>query len=60
MKKIPYVNLSAQWQSEKNQLLKIIKRIMESGQYVEGEEIIKFEKNLSKFCDLDLFFLKYP
>ena len=50
MKKIPYVNLSAQWQSEKNQLLKIIKRIMESGQYVEGEEIIKFEKNLSKFC----------
>ena len=40
---IPYVNMKAQWQEERNELLPIIDKILSIGQYVGGEEIVKFE-----------------
>jgi dTDP-4-amino-4,6-dideoxygalactose transaminase len=48
--RIPYVNLQAQWKEEKDDLLPIIEKVLSSGQYVGGEELDKFEKNIAKLC----------
>ena len=48
--KIPYVNIQKQYKSEKKQLLKIIDNALNSGKWVGGSEIEKFEKNISKIC----------
>ena len=48
---IPYVNLGLQWMQEKKNLLPIIDKILSSGQYVGGQEINKFEKNILKFIN---------
>ena len=50
--KIPYVNIKAQWQEERNELLPIIDRILASGQYVGGSEIDKFEEEIAKYCQV--------
>ena len=49
MKKITYVNLGFKNRS-KTGLIKIFKKILDSGEFVGGKEIIKFEKNISKLC----------
>ncbi len=46
--KVPYVDIGKQWQHEKKDLLKIIDRVLSTGNYVGGEEIIKFENNIKK------------
>ena len=43
MNQIPYVNLSAQWEEEREHLLPIIERVMASGQYIGGDEVEQFE-----------------
>ena len=48
MEEIPYVNISAQWREEKEELLPIIEKVLASGQYVGGEEVSKFEKKISE------------
>ena len=50
-KKIPFINLSKQWQNEKEYLLKIIDKTLSSGSWVGGSEIEKLEINLSKICE---------
>ena len=50
VKKIPYVNLKNQWKQERNDLLPIIDRVLESGQYVGGEEIEIFEHRIATLC----------
>ncbi len=47
--KIPYINLNLQWRDEKKELLKIINKTMASGEWVGGENISKFEKNICNF-----------
>ena len=49
--KIPYVNLNLQWRKEKKQLLKILDQTLETGNWVGGENINKFEKKISKLCN---------
>ena len=49
MKKITYVNLGFKNRS-KTGLIKIFKKILDSGEFVGGKEILKFEKNISKLC----------
>ena len=49
MRHIPYVNLGYKRKS-KTGLIKIFKKILDQGQFVGGEEILKFEKNISKLC----------
>ena len=49
---IPYVNMKAQWQEERNELLPIIDKILNSGQYVGGNEIDKFEEEIAKYCQV--------
>ena len=45
--KIPYVPLSTQYLKERKQLLLVIDKVLESGQYVGGDQVKKFEKNIS-------------
>ena len=47
---IPYVNLAAQWEDEKQELLPIIESVMSSGQYVGGEAVGIFEQKASDLC----------
>ena len=53
--KIPYVNLSSQYSKERIKLLSVIDKVLKTGQYVGGDEVKKFEKNISsllkiKYC----------
>lgn len=48
--KIPYVNLSKQWQKEKRDLLKIFDKVLSKGNWVGGSEIEKFEEKIKKIC----------
>jgi len=47
---IPYVNLSAQWQGDRDELLPIIDRVLGSGQYIGGVEIDNFEYDIARLC----------
>ena len=46
--KIEYVNLSKQYRIERNKLLKIIDKTLLTGQYIGGDQVEKFEKQISK------------
>ena len=48
MKSIPYVNLIKQAESQKKDIILLLNRITKKGQFVGGEEINKFEKNICK------------
>ena len=48
--KIPYVNLKKQWLEERDELLPIIDKVLESAQYVGGDELDKFEDNIANLC----------
>ena len=52
LKKIPYVNLKNQWETERDDLLPIIDKVLSSGKYVGGEEVEIFEESIAKFCDV--------
>ena len=47
--KISYINLSAQWEEEKDDLLPIISRVLQSGQYILGAEVKAFEKSAAEY-----------
>ena len=49
MREIPYVNLSVQWNDEQKALLPIIEEVLRGGNYVESEEIDRFEDSISRF-----------
>jgi dTDP-4-amino-4,6-dideoxygalactose transaminase len=46
--KINYVNLPQQYKIERKKILSIIDKTLATGQYVGGDEVQKFEKNISK------------
>ena len=50
MLEIPYVNLSAQWQDDRFELLPIIDKVLGTGQYVGGDEIVRFEEQIAHLC----------
>lgn len=50
MAKIPYVNLAAQWNSERDVLLPIIEKVLASGQYIGGKYIEEFEEKAARLC----------
>jgi len=47
--KIPYVDLSYKHKSKK-ELISIFRKVLNKGQFVGGEEIDLFEKNIAKLC----------
>lgn len=48
--RISYVNLNKQWLDEREDLLPIIDKVLESAELVGGHEIEKFEKNIANVC----------
>ena len=50
---IPYVDLSAQWEIERDELLPIIEKIMASGTYVNGENVKLIELKIADYCSVD-------
>ena len=48
--KIPYVNIADQNNRISKQLLSIFKNIINTGEYVGGKEITKFENNIARYC----------
>ena len=52
LNQIPYINLGAQWQDDRDELLSIIDDVLSSGQYVGGDEVDKFENNVAELCQV--------
>ena len=50
MPKVPYVNISAQWASQRADLLPLIEEVLASGQYIGGQEVENFEKSAATLC----------
>jgi dTDP-4-amino-4,6-dideoxygalactose transaminase len=48
--RISYVNLQKQWLEERDDLLPIIDKVLESAQFVGGDELDKFEEKIAKLC----------
>ena len=51
--KIPYVNLAAQWEDERSELLPIIEQALSSGQYVGGKAIEQLEERIAELCGVN-------
>ncbi len=49
---IPYVNLSAQWDEDKEELLPILEKVMTEAHHVGGAHIEKFEQHVAQLCDV--------
>jgi len=47
---VPYVALTNQWASEKQDLLPIIEEVMSSGGFVGGAAVEKFEAKVASYC----------
>ena len=50
MKKIPFINLAAQWHKEREHLLPIIDKVLGSGQYISGDHVEEFERRTADIC----------
>jgi dTDP-4-amino-4,6-dideoxygalactose transaminase len=50
MQQIPYVNLTAQWEAEREYLLPILEKVLASGQYIGGSIVEEFEHRAAKLC----------
>lgn len=49
--KINYVNLEKQYKIERKHILRVVDKTFLSGSYVGGDQILRFEKNISKICN---------
>jgi len=47
---IKFLDLQTQYKSIKKEINLAIKRVLESGHFIGGEEVEKFEKEIAKFC----------
>ena len=48
--KIKFLDLTSQYKSIKKEIDEAIKRVLDSGRFIGGEEVEKFEKEIAKFC----------
>ena len=51
--KIPYVDLPKQYIDERKEMLLVFDKVLKSGQYVGGNEVKKFEKNISSLLKVN-------
>ena len=51
-KKIPYINIIKQSKSEKKDINQILNSLFANGQFVLGNEVKKFEKNICKYLKI--------
>lgn len=50
--KIPYINLKKQSKEENNQIIKALRKILSSSDFILGDETQKFEKNICKYLNI--------
>ena len=50
---VGYINLVAQWKDEQDDLLPVIERVMNSGNFIGGHEVDNFEKNAAELTGSD-------
>ena len=48
--KVPYLDLKAQYQSIKPEIEAVLARVLESGQFVLGSEVVVFEQDFAAYC----------
>jgi dTDP-4-amino-4,6-dideoxygalactose transaminase len=48
--KIPYINLGLQHQNDKAEILSKVSELLDSGMFILGEEVKKFEESFAKLC----------
>ena len=48
--KVPYVDLAAQWETERDDLLPILDQVLSSGAYIGGEVVERFETAVAQYC----------
>lgn len=53
MSKIPYLDLNAQYHNIKNEIDAAISQVLNSGNFVLGDEVAEFEANYANFCQTD-------
>jgi dTDP-4-amino-4,6-dideoxygalactose transaminase len=49
--KIPFLNLKRQYDFQKNEIDNAIGRVLNSGQFILGEEVTKFESTYAQYCE---------
>ena len=47
---VPFVNLGLQNRFIKDELLNIVSRLLDSGQFILGEDLVKFESSFARLC----------
>ena len=52
IKNVPYVDLVAQWRSERDEIFPIIEGILKSGQYVGSEQVESFEEEVAAYLNV--------
>lgn len=53
MTRIPFLDLKAQTQELRSEIVQAIHRVVDSGQYILGEEVAKFESEFAAYCEAD-------
>ena len=48
--RVPYVDLAAQWEKERDDLLPILDQVLSSGAYIGGEVVERFETAVAQYC----------
>ena len=49
--KVPYINLSIQHKDIKTELIEAVSSIFDSGQFILGDEVSRFEKSFAELCE---------
>ena len=52
MREIPYVDLAAQFESERSQLMAVIEGVMAEGAFIGGSDIVRLEAALAAYCEM--------
>ena len=50
---IPFLDLKTQYRSIKDEIHRAIESVLESGQYVLGDEVVAFESEFARYCGAD-------
>ncbi len=48
--KIPYINLKSQHKQLKGEILEAISKVLENADFILGQEVTEFEKQIAKYC----------
>ena len=52
MREVPYVNLAAQFESERSSLMAVIEGVMAEGAFIGGAEITRLEAAIAAYCEM--------